>query len=59
MRSRVGIYGLAGAAFALAVLLSILGVGEEAGALTNWQALVLGHRPGRDRAAARSARRVT
>ena len=42
MRSRVGIYGLAGAAFALAVLLSILGVGEEEGALTNWQALVLG-----------------
>ena len=42
VRSRVGIYGLAGAAFALAVLLSVLGVGEEEGALTNWQALVLG-----------------
>ena len=42
MRSRLGIYGLAGAAFAIAVLLAILGVGEEEGALTNWQALVLG-----------------
>jgi undecaprenyl-diphosphatase len=42
VRSRVGIYGLAGAAFALALLLAILGVGEEPGALTNWQALVLG-----------------
>jgi undecaprenyl-diphosphatase len=42
VRSRVGIYGLAGAAFALALLLTILGVGEEPGALSNWQALVLG-----------------
>lgn len=42
MRSRVGIYGLAGAAFALALMLAILGVGEEPGALSNWQALVLG-----------------
>jgi undecaprenyl-diphosphatase len=30
------------AAFALAVLLAALGAGEEPGALTNWQALVLG-----------------
>ena len=42
MASRVGIYGLAGAAFALALLLAILGVGEEPGGLTDWQALVLG-----------------
>ena len=42
MRSRVGIYGLAGAAFAAALVLAILGVGEEPGGLTNWQALVLG-----------------
>ena len=42
MRSRVGIYGLAGTAFAAALLLAILGVGEEPGGLTNWQALVLG-----------------
>jgi undecaprenyl-diphosphatase len=42
MRGRAAIYVTAGAAFALAVLLSILGVGEEEGALTNWQALVLG-----------------
>ena len=42
MRGRAVIYVTAGAAFALAVLLSILGVGEKEGALTNWQALVLG-----------------
>jgi undecaprenyl-diphosphatase len=42
MRGRASIYVTAGAAFALALLLAILGVGEEEGALTNWQALVLG-----------------
>ena len=42
MRGRGAIYGLAGAVFALAVILSILGAGEQAGALSNWQALVLG-----------------
>lgn len=42
MRGRAAIYVTAAATFALAVLLSILGVGEEEGALTNWQALVLG-----------------
>ena len=40
--SRVGIYAGAGAAFALAVVLALVGAGEEPGALTNWQALVLG-----------------
>jgi undecaprenyl-diphosphatase len=39
---RVGIIVAAGAALGVAVLLSILGTGEAAGALTNWQALVLG-----------------
>ncbi|HEU0303231.1 MAG TPA: undecaprenyl-diphosphate phosphatase [Gaiellaceae bacterium] len=39
---RVGIIVAAGVALALAVVLSILGTGEAAGALTNWQALVLG-----------------
>jgi undecaprenyl-diphosphatase len=39
---RVGIVVAAGVALGLAVLLSILGVGEADGALTNWQALVLG-----------------
>ena len=39
---RVGIIVAAGAALGVAVLLCILGVGEQAGALTNWQALVLG-----------------
>jgi len=38
----VGIIVAAGVALGVAVLLCILGVGEEAGALTNWQALVLG-----------------
>ena len=42
MRRRVGIFVAAGAAFALALVLAALGVGEEEGALTNWQALVLG-----------------
>lgn len=39
---RVGIIVAAGVALGVAVLLCILGVGERAGALTNWQALVLG-----------------
>jgi undecaprenyl-diphosphatase len=40
--ARAAIYVSAGAAFALALLLALLGAGEEPGALTNWQALVLG-----------------
>jgi undecaprenyl-diphosphatase len=39
---RVGIIVAAGVALGVAVLLCILGVGERAGALTNWQAFVLG-----------------
>jgi undecaprenyl-diphosphatase len=42
MRARVGIYVLAGAALGLAVLLAALRVGERSGALSDWQALVLG-----------------
>ena len=42
MRSRVGIFAAAGAAFAVAFLLAVLGVGEVEDALSNWQALVLG-----------------
>jgi undecaprenyl-diphosphatase len=42
MRGRVGIYAAAGAAIAVALLLAVLGVGEVDGALSNWQALVLG-----------------
>ncbi len=40
--SRVGLYVGAGAAFAVAVVLAIVGAGESPGALTNWQALALG-----------------
>ena len=39
---RVGIIVAAGVALGVAVLLCILGVGETAGALSNWQALALG-----------------
>lgn len=39
---RVGIVVAAGAALVVAVLLAALRVGEEPGALSNWQALVLG-----------------
>ncbi len=39
---RVGIIVGAGVALGVAVLLCILGVGERAGALTDWQAFVLG-----------------
>jgi undecaprenyl-diphosphatase len=42
MRGRVGIYAAAGAAFALALILALAGAGEVAGALSDWQALVLG-----------------
>ena len=42
MRSRIGIYVLAGAAVLLAVVLAALRVGEQAGQLSGWQALVLG-----------------
>ena len=39
---RVGILAVAGAALAVAVVLTIAGAGDRAGALPNWQALVLG-----------------
>ncbi len=42
MRGRAAIYVIAGAAFAVALLLAIFGIGEEPGGLTDWQALVLG-----------------
>jgi undecaprenyl-diphosphatase len=42
MRGRAGIYAVAGVALGLALLLALLGAGEAAGALTDWQALVLG-----------------
>jgi undecaprenyl-diphosphatase len=40
--TRVGISLVAGAAFAAALVLTVAGVGDRAGALPNWQALVLG-----------------
>jgi undecaprenyl-diphosphatase len=42
MRGRVGIFAAAGAAIAVALVLAALRTGEVAGALSNWQALVLG-----------------
>ena len=36
------VYGVAGAALALAVVLAVAGVAEDPDALTNWQALILG-----------------
>jgi undecaprenyl-diphosphatase len=39
---RVGILAVAGAALAVAVVLTVIGAGDQAGALPNWQALVLG-----------------
>jgi undecaprenyl-diphosphatase len=36
------VYGVAGAALALAIVLTLLGVADDADALPNWQALVLG-----------------
>ena len=42
MRGLAAIYISAGAAFVLALLFAALGTGEQAGALSNWQALSLG-----------------
>jgi undecaprenyl-diphosphatase len=42
VRSRAGIFAIAAAAIAVALVLAVLGVGEVEGALTNWQALWLG-----------------
>jgi undecaprenyl-diphosphatase len=42
MRSRVGIFAAAGSAIAVALVLAALRLGEVGGALSNWQALVLG-----------------
>jgi undecaprenyl-diphosphatase len=42
VRGRVGIFAAAGAAIAVALVLAALRVGEVGGALSNWQALVLG-----------------
>jgi undecaprenyl-diphosphatase len=42
VRARAGIYLLAGGALAVALVLASLRVGERAGALSGWQALVLG-----------------
>jgi undecaprenyl-diphosphatase len=39
---RVGLYAGAGVAFVVAVVLAAVGAGEATGALTDWQALVLG-----------------
>jgi undecaprenyl-diphosphatase len=39
---RVAVWTVAGAALAAALLLTVLGVGDQPGALPNWQALVLG-----------------
>src|SRR5262245_18597314 len=36
------VYGVAGAALGLAVVLTLAGVADDPNALTNWQALVLG-----------------
>jgi undecaprenyl-diphosphatase len=42
MRARVGIYVLAGAALVVAAALAAAGLGERSGALSDWQAFVLG-----------------
>jgi undecaprenyl-diphosphatase len=42
MRGRLGIYSVAGALLTVATVLAALRVGDEPGALSNWQALVLG-----------------
>jgi undecaprenyl-diphosphatase len=42
MRSRALVYGTALALLTLAFVLALVGVGEEAGKLTDWQAFVLG-----------------
>ena len=50
--SRATLWISAGACLSVAIVLTLLGVGDQAGALPNWQALVAGPRPGGDRAAA-------
>jgi undecaprenyl-diphosphatase len=42
MRSRAAAIGLAALVAVVALVVAVLGAGEEPGALTNWQALVLG-----------------
>ena len=42
MRGRLGIYSVAGALLTVATILAVLRIGDEPGALSNWQALVLG-----------------
>ena len=42
MRARIGIYSVAGALLGAATILAALRVGDEPGALSDWQALVLG-----------------
>jgi undecaprenyl-diphosphatase len=42
VRSRGAVYGAAAALFAAALVLAVLRVGEKAGRLSDWQALVLG-----------------
>ena len=42
MRARIGIYAVAGALLAAATILATMRVGDEPGALSGWQALVLG-----------------
>jgi undecaprenyl-diphosphatase len=42
VRGRAGIFAIAAAATVVALMLAVLGTGEEEGALTNWQALWLG-----------------
>jgi len=42
VRGRVGIFAAAGAAIAVALVLALFRIGEVGGALSNWQALVLG-----------------
>jgi undecaprenyl-diphosphatase len=42
MRARIGIYSVAGALLGAATILAALRIGDEPGALSGWQALVLG-----------------
>jgi len=42
MRARIGIYSVAGALLVAATILAALRIGDEPGALSDWQALVLG-----------------
>ena len=42
MRGRIGIYSVAGALLVAATILATMRVGDEPGALSGWQALVLG-----------------